>query len=86
MNVLSGGVKMHMMKYKGFVVNNDKKVVIQITATGKSNKSCGGRYSGALNFKEFSEYKKFNVNGMCKNCLYKFNELVTQRDNLKAIK
>ena len=82
MNVLGGGTKFHIMKYKGVIVV-DGQARLDITSVGRTNKACGGRYQGQLNAVDFSKYQKSNPEWLCKKCLAIFDELISEVNKTK---
>jgi len=80
--VLSGGTKIHLMKYKGLKnVEGSPRLVISVE--GKTNKACGGRYRGQLNMVEFSRVLKRSPEIVCKKCAVRYKELMQESAKIR---
>ncbi len=81
-NLLSGGAKSHMMKYKGVKIKNGIAFLIKSTGTGQ--KACGGRYKGTMEAADFSRYMKKYPGEMCKNCAKILDQFIKDASIIKS--
>lgn len=82
-NVLGGGDKFHLLKYKGvFIV--DGNAVLRSSLVGRSNKACGGIYTGQMNAEVFGGYRRSNPEWCCKKCIKIYDNLINESKNLKG--
>lgn len=80
-NVISGGVKFHLMNYRG-VKLVDGAPTLKADSVARVNKSCGGRYKGPMNAVDFSKYNVKHPEQACNKCLSKFKELMCEAKEL----
>ena len=76
-NVISGGAKFHLMNFRGVKLVNGKPT-LKADSVARVNKSCGGRYSGAMNAVDFNTFNLKHPDSACKKCLAKFKELMAE--------
>ena len=81
-NVLGGGSKFHLAKYRG-VFKSSKGIVVRLSNNGMAYKSCGGRYKGAFDFSLFHKYAKENPEWMCKKCLSRYEAMKLEAKEVK---
>lgn len=81
-NVLGGGSKFHLARYRG-VFNSESGLVVRLSIDGMAYKSCGGRYRGAFDFSSFHKYAKENPELMCKKCLSRYEAMKLEAKEIK---
>ena len=83
-NVIGGGTKIHLMKYRG-VEMKDGKPQLKISNEGRTMMACGGRNKGMYNAVQFGMWVKESPELCCKKCVSRFNALMLEAKKLKQI-
>jgi len=83
-NVIGGGYKVHMMKYRGVSIV-DGKPQLSISSEGKCQSACSGRSKNQKNAVDFASHKKEDPSSVCKKCATKFDALVKESKKLKEV-